>query len=204
MARAYIERHIQTLSLAHACVQLGARVRTTTYVTGMSYTDLSKFYWPGEGFFRAGRLPFSPDWSLVKTNILDRAELSIFAAIFTRVLAQHANPAESLVAAYRLYIAGCAVQPRVSFDRAFDVVCHLKGIWTHQIASLALYPCSQCRSLNLSSIGDENLLNRSCAFCRLLNRYGKDPRIRSTFPRQRCTPEPPASRPAASGIRAKA
>lgn len=190
MASAYIERHIRTLSLAHACVQLGARMRTTSYVTGMSHGELGKFYLPGEGVFRAGRLPASPDWLMDKTNCLDRAELSIFAAIFHRVMAQNVAHGDGLVAAYKLYKGTCAVHPRVSFDRAFDVACHLKGIWTHHVANIALYPCSQCSSLNLSSLGDERLLNHGCVFCRLLERYEKDPRIRAGFPRRRSRPGP--------------
>jgi hypothetical protein len=190
MARAYIERHIRTLSLAHACVQLGARMRTTSYVTGMSHAELCKFYLPGEGVFRAGRLPASPDWLMDKTNCLDRAELSVFAAIFNRVMNQHTAPGDSLVGAYKLYAGTCASHPRVSFDRAFDVACHLKGIWTHRAANIALYPCQQCGSLNLSSIGDERLLNHGCVFCRLLARYEKDPRIRASFPKRRSRPGP--------------
>ncbi|MYM95933.1 FlhC family transcriptional regulator [Duganella vulcania] len=185
MARAYIERHIHTLTLAHACFQLGARMRTTSHITGMSHAELCKFYLPGESAFHAGRLPASPDWLMAKTNCLDRAELSVFAAILQRVLAQDIAPGDALVGAYRLYAGSCAVQPRVSFDRAFDVACHLKGIWTHRTASIALYACPRCDSYNLSSMGDEKLLNRGCVFCRLLARYEKDPRVRAGFPKRR-------------------
>ncbi|HEX8606427.1 MAG TPA: FlhC family transcriptional regulator [Pseudoduganella sp.] len=184
MPSAYIERHIRTLSLAHACVQLGARMRTTSYVTGMSHAELCKFYAPGEGVFRAGRLPASFDWLMDRTNCLDRAELSIFAAILSRVTACDVAPGDGLVAAYRLYAGTCTAHPRVSFDRAFDVACHLHGIWTHRAANIALYPCMRCGSLNLSSTGDERLLNHGCVFCRLLARYEKDPRIRASFPAQ--------------------
>lgn len=188
MATAYIERHIRTLSLAQACVQLGARMRTTSYVTGMSHAELCRFYAPGEGVFRAGRLPASSDWLMDRTNCLDRAELSIFASTLGRVMDGDVAPGEGLVAAYRLYVDMCSVSPRVSFDRAFDMVCHLRGIWTHCVTDLALYPCTRCESLNLTSKGDERLLNHGCVFCRLVARYEKDPRIRASYPTLRGRP----------------
>lgn len=190
MASAYLERHIRTLTLAHACVQLGARMRTTSYVTGMSHAELCKFYGAGEGVFRAGRLPASFDWLMDRTNCLDRAELAMFACILNRILEADVAPGDGLVAAYKLYADACSAPPRVSFDRAFDVACHLRGIWTHRTANIALYPCTDCGSFNLSSTGDQRLLNHGCAFCRLLARYDKDARIRASFPKQPSRPGP--------------
>lgn len=190
MASAYIERHIRTLSLAHACMQLGARMRTTSYVTGLSHAELSKLYLPGERAFRSGRLPASADWLTDKTNCVERAELSIFASIFSRITEQGFAPGEGLVTAYKLYASGCTGHPRVSFDRAFDVACHLKGIWVHPKASIALYPCQKCASLHIAAIGNYMGLHNGCVFCYIVSRYDKDPRIKDCFPRRRSKPGP--------------
>ena len=185
MAQPYIARHIRALSLAHACIQLGARMRTTSYITGLTHSELCRLYLPGERVFRCGRLPGSTDWIMDKTNCVVKAELSIFASIFTRLLQQGFCPGEAVVTAYRLYASACADLPRVSFDRAFDIACHLKGLWAHPSVSIALYPCAKCRSLYLSTVGNQAPGSSGCIFCRLLVRYRKDRRIQSSFP-NRC------------------
>lgn len=188
MARAFIERHIRTLSLAQACMQLGARLGTTSFITGLSHCELSKLYLPGEHIFRCGRPPASPHWLIDKTNCVVRAELSIFASIFIRITDQGFAPGDGVVAAYKLYVSACADHPRVSFDRAFDVACHLKGMWTHPTVSLGLYPCSHCGSLCIASIGDRTAQRHGCVFCHLLERYDKDHRIQANFPKRRPRP----------------
>jgi hypothetical protein len=145
---------------------------------------------PGERIFRSGRLPASADWLMDKTNCVVRAELSIFASIFTRITDQGFAPSDAIVAAYKLYIGSCAGHPRVSFDRAFDVACHLKGMWVHPTASIALYACPRCNSLYLSSIGNQMAHRHGCVFCRLLARYDKDQRIQASFPKRRSKPGP--------------
>ncbi|WUR15413.1 FlhC family transcriptional regulator [[Empedobacter] haloabium] len=185
MARPYVERHIHALSLAHACVQLGARMRTISYITGLTHTELAKLYPSGERVFKCGRLPASADWLIDKTNVLVRAELSIFAAIFCRLIDSDFGLSDAVVAGYKMYANMCAGPSRISFDRAFDVACHLKGIWAHPTASIALYPCPQCHSLYLSSIGNLSAASDGCVFCRLLARYDRDPRIQAMFPCRR-------------------
>lgn len=185
MTSAYIERHIHALSRAHACIQLGARMRTASHISGLSPSELSKLYLPGERAFHCGRLPSSADWLMDKTNSLMRAELSIFASIFSRIMDQGFAPGDGMVTAYKLYRSTCSGHPRVSFDRAFDVACHLKGLWVYTKISIALYPCPHCDLLNLSSIGDDAPQHHGCVFCRLVVRYYKDQRIRTSFPQRR-------------------
>lgn len=185
MARAFIERHIRALSLAQACMQLGARMRTTALVTGLSNADLSKLYQPGDRIFRAGRPPASQHWLMDKTNCAMRAELSVFAAIFARITEHGFAPGEALVAAYKLYASTCTGHPRVSFDRAFDLACHLKGMWAHHTVNVALYPCPHCGSLYIASIGDHTTRHHGCVFCRLLERYNKARRIQAGCPGRR-------------------
>lgn len=181
MEISYVERHIKSLSLAKACAELGARIKTITHVTGIEHNELVRLFFVDERSAPRGRPPDSPEW-YHQANLLEKVEASIFATIYWRVSGLGFGPADSLICSYKAYRAHCVQPPRISFDRAFDIVCHIKGIWARNRPQLALSICSSCHSQYLTAIGDRASDEQNCPFCKLVKRYPCDKRIQATFP----------------------
>ncbi|WP_195763751.1 FlhC family transcriptional regulator [Pseudoduganella rivuli] len=181
MSIGYVERHIRALILAKQCVEFGARVRTISFITGMSHADLNELFYAGEFRRRRGRAPDATDWLHRRANIIVRAEASVFASVFEKIFKAGFDPAETMVGAYRIYTGLCAQSPRISFDRAFDLACHLKGWWAHKQPSFALYPCPACNSLYVAALGDQTTGRIGCIFCNLVSRYEREKRLQNVF-----------------------
>lgn len=143
MEFSYADRHIRSLSRARACAALGARIKTITHITGLSHCELVRLFFIDEKSAPRGRPPDSPDW-YHQANLIEKVEASVFAVIFSRIQELGFGPADSLIGAYSAYLGHCAREPRVSFDRAFDLVCHIHGLWTRTSPQLSLNACSTC------------------------------------------------------------
>lgn len=177
----YAEHHIQALALAKECVALGARIRTVAYLTGLPHGQLTHLFFSERTVAQRGRAPDSPEW-YHSANLLNRTDASICVSIYRRIRELGFAPAESLVAGYRHYLAVCHHDPRIRFDRAFDLASHLDGLWTVTTPSFSLAICPVCRSQYLTSVGTSPVTNGECPFCKLVHRYQKDPRIQASFP----------------------
>ena len=174
-------RYLRALQLAQACVELGARVRTVSHITRLPRRELVRLFYPDPKSIPRGRPPDSPEWYHT-ANILFRAEASIVAVLYRRLRLASLPPGESLVAAYRHYHHLCAPEPRISFDRAFDLASHLDGIWIANVESFSFARCPQCHSAHLSAIGGPSSQSEGCPFCRIVQRYHNDPRVQTCFP----------------------
>jgi len=176
-----VDRQIRALALAKACAANGARVRTISRITGLLPRDLLHLLFPDRQAVPRGRSPDSPEW-YHSANLLGRAEASIVVAVYCRLRAADLSAGEALLGAYRHYCGVCQAPHRISFDRAFDLVAHTDGIWLTETQSFSLVTCPRCHSAFLAAFGAVARSNDPCPFCKLVQRYGTDPRVQSSFP----------------------
>jgi len=176
-----VDRQIRALALAKACAAHGARVRTISRITGLLPRDLLHLLFPDRQAVPRGRSPDSPEW-YHGANLLCRAEASIVVAVHRRLRAADLGAGEALLGAYHHYCGVCQAPHRISFDRAFDLVAHTDGIWLTEAQSFSLVTCAKCRSAFLAAFGAVARSNDPCPFCKLVQRYGTDPRVQSSFP----------------------
>ena len=174
-----VDRHLQAVQLARDCVELGARHHTIRVVTGLSDTVLSSLFADQTWWKRCGRTPVSTD-TYLNQSLPDRVEVCLFANLFDEVFKDTPLPAEALVASYRLYLRYCGVRPRVSFDVAFMIASDLRGLWHCEKPRLTLVACTTCQKRSLASCGATFV--GDCPFCRIVDRYWRDRRVRSHFP----------------------
>lgn len=179
----YVVRHIKSLTLAKECVELGARTKTVSYITGLDQHELRRMFFVDEQSAPRGRAPESEDWYL-QPNLIKKVEASVFASLFARIHRMGFSHPDALVGAYRAYLERCSCQPRINFDRAFDLVCHLYGIWlkSGQRPDMCLKACALCSSQYIALIGDCTISDGDCPFCKLVKRYSYDKRLQDTFP----------------------
>lgn len=170
------ERHIQALLSAKACAELGARVRTITLITGLPHREVVRLFFDDQRAARRGRPPESANW-FDRSNLLDRVEASIVVALFARIRELGFGPTEALIGAYKQYCEKCGPTPRISFDRAFDLVCNTYGVWLSHKPQLKLADCQTCDFRFLCPAGET-----SCHFCKLIKRYASDRRVQAKFP----------------------
>ena len=123
-----------------------------------------------------GRSPDSPE-GYHGANLLHRAEASIVVALYRRLRDADFPAGEALVGAYRHYVGICQPPHRISFDRAFDLAAHTDGLWFTDTRSFSLVTCPTCHSEFLAAYGSVARSNDHCLFCKLVQRYGTDPRV---------------------------
>lgn len=191
METSYAERHIKSLSLAKTCAELGARIKTIAYLTGLGHHELVRLFFVDEHSAPRGRPPASPEW-FHQANLIEKVEASIVCAIFERLAALGYGPADALTGAYKTYRNQCSHPPRISFDRAFDLVCHMKGIWAQQEQHFSLNVCRICHSQYLAAPGEPASGELGCPFCKLVKRYPCDKRVQMTFSPSAMPPISPA------------
>ncbi|MCG2583899.1 FlhC family transcriptional regulator [Massilia sp. TS11] len=195
-------RHIEALQLAHACVELGARLRTIECVSGIGQLELRRIFFSNGATPPCGRQPASEDWLFERAKVPGNVEAAMFAVIFHELTESGVGVGPALIGAYRLYQARCRETPRVSFDRAFDIVCCLRGIWSSREVRLALTQCETCASRHLVPFAGCGTRQPDCPFCELLARYHKDRRLRTAF--QTSTRRVDSTRPPQAAPRAYA
>jgi hypothetical protein len=176
-----VDRQIRALALAQQCAAHGARVRTISRITGMNPRDLLRLLFPERQSVPRGRAPDSPEW-YHRANLLYRAEASIVMSIYRRLRTADFSGGEALLGAYRQYVGVCQPPHRISFDRAFDLAAHTDGLWLTESRSFSLVVCPACHSEFLAAFGSVAMSNDQCPFCKLVQRYGTDPRVQSSFP----------------------
>lgn len=174
------DRHLRTVRLAKDCAELGARVRTIHCITGLPSREIQRMFFNDPQSIPRGRPPDSPEW-YHSANLLFRTDASIVVAIYRRLRHAGFSPGEILVGAYRHYRVVCQAPYRISFDRAFDLASHTDGIWIAKSPSFAVVTCPSCASEFLAALGTVPTAD-ACPFCKLVQRYGNDPRVQTSFP----------------------
>lgn len=174
------DRHLRTVRLAKDCAELGARIRTIHCITGLPPREIQRLFFNDPQAIPRGRPPDSPEW-YHSANLLYRTDASIFAAIYRRLRHAGFGAGETLVGAYRHYQMVCQAPNRISFDRAFDLASHTDGIWIAKSPSFEVVTCPACASEFLTALGTIPK-TEGCPFCKVVQRYGNDPRVQTSFP----------------------
>jgi hypothetical protein len=152
---------LTTLETARQCLQLGARPRTTRWLTGLSNKAVLRLTAEANLKIPRGRPPYSEEF-FHGSALSVKAEICTFAGDYEFLIDQQVLPAQALISAYRHYCAGC-LEPTFSFDQAFFVVSCLSGLWAAPKRSLFLRPCGGCASPHLVSSPD--VPTAWCPFC---------------------------------------
>lgn len=150
-----------TLETARQCLELGARPRTTRWLTGLSDKAVLRLTVEAGLDIPRGRPPYSEEF-FHAAAASTKAEISRLAADYEFLVEQQVLPAQALISAYRHYCMGHPV-PSFSFDQAFFVVACFAGLWAMSERSLFLRPCGGCASRHLVSHPD--LPTAWCPFC---------------------------------------
>lgn len=174
------DRHLRAVQLAKDCAVLGARARTIHCITGLPPREIQRLFFNDPQATPRGRPPASQDW-YHSANLLFRADSSIFVATYRRLRTTDFSAGDALVGAYRHYQMVCQAPYRISFDRAFDLASHTDGIWIAKSSSFSVVTCPICGSEFLAAVGTVPT-GDVCPFCKLVRRYGTDPRVQSSFP----------------------
>jgi hypothetical protein len=108
-------------------------------------------------------------------------EASIFVSHYRRIRDLGFSCQESLIDGYQRYRGIAGADPCISFDRAFNLVCHLDAVWTVRERAFDLNACPHCDCRYLVPVGDPSYIDE-CVFCKFVQRYPVDPRLQSRFP----------------------
>lgn len=152
---------LATLETARQCLQLGARPRTTQWLTGLSNKAVLRLTAEANLDIPRGRPPYSEEF-FHGAALSVKADICTFAGNYEFLIDQQVLPAHALISAYRHYCAGC-LEPTFSFDQAFFIVACLSGLWAAPKRSLFLRACGGCASLHLVSSPD--VPTAWCPFC---------------------------------------
>lgn len=187
METGFVERHIRALALAKSCAELGARTRNIACITGLEHHELVRLLFIDQHTAHRGRPPSSPDW-YHQASLAEQVQAAIVVAGYVRMRELGFDPADAMISGYRRYREYCAKDVRISFDRAFDLVCHTEGIWLASERHLQLLACLACRSRYLATLGELPDCSR-CSFCKLIRRYRSDSRMQAMFPPRSMPPD---------------
>lgn len=119
-----------------------------------------------------------------------KIQYSVAATTYRRLTASGFRPHEAVVGAYRHARSRFQGDTPLSFDRCFEVLSLLEGLWGVQVAELDLIACGRCQSHHLVSRRDRAA--PACPFCLLIR-----------YPDQYFRPaeRPPVPEPNLKGIR---
>ena len=158
--------HWRAMALAKEAVELGARVTVVCAFTGLPRFLVENLFGdpdlPGTS---PGRKPRSVHWYLNRTVVVE-VQAAFFYACFRSIRTLGYPPSEALVASYRHYVRHFGRDPRLTFDRAFDLVGHVEGLWTSAPPTLGTTTCPRCRAGYLVLRADESIGSGGCPFCR--------------------------------------
>jgi len=173
-----IDAHARALQLAQLCAAFDARPQTIALFTGLPTKEIARYFPPER--MRSGRFPSSPEWFHTR-NLLHRAEASIVLSLYRRIRDLGFSPQEALLSSFQRYRNTVSEDGAISFDRAFNLVCHLDGLWSVRERAFDLQSCRRCGSRYLATLNDMSSIN-DCTFCHLVRRYPLDQRVQARFP----------------------
>ena len=175
------ERQLQAMKLAKQLADLGARLKTIHVITGIPPRQVQRLFFPDARTIPRGRAPDSAEW-YHGANLILRTDACIIGAKYHQLRNQGITAAEALILAYRAYQAATLPPYRVSFDRAFNLVSYLDGIWLAREPTLSILTCSRCRCEFIAAVGSVARPGETCLFCKLVERFHLDHRIQASYP----------------------
>lgn len=174
-----VERRILALQLAQRIARFDPRPGTLSLITGLPYKEVVQLF-PSDRI-RSGRWPSAHEWYHT-ANLVQRVEASLIACLYRRNRDHEFGVVDALIDAYDRYSRLMAKGPAISFDRAFNLVCHLEGsVFGVETRSFDLATCPHCGSRFLIQFGDQVPIDE-CVFDRMVQRFANDARLQSRFP----------------------
>lgn len=164
-------------------------------MTGLNKAEVVRLLFDQGEASTSGKTPHCPCW-MYRCNLVEQVEASAIVAVYRRIRDCGINAADALAAAFKLYYmhfesrVPCGTdsglqptcRPRVNFDRAFDLVCHVDGLWAATQQSLSLLNCQKCGCDYVTTPALPTTHTTDCPFCRLLKRFPSDRRYLELFP----------------------
>lgn len=175
------DRHLRAIQLARQLAALGARLKTIHLITGIPPRQAQTLFFPDARSIPRGRAPDSAEW-YYGANLILRIDACLVGVRYRQLRRQGIAAGEALVLAYRAYQAVTLPPYRISLDRAFNLVCHIDGIWLARAPALSVLACPNCGCEFLAAFGSVAHAGQACPFCRLLERFPLDHRIQACFP----------------------
>ena len=175
------DRHLRAIHLAQQLAVLGARLKTIHLITGIPPRQVQALFFPDPGSIPRGRAPDSPEW-YHGANLILRADACLIGAKYHQLRVQGLTAGDALVLAYRAYQAATLPPARINLDRAFNLVSHIGGIWLASAPTLSVLACPSCGCDFIAALGTVARPGHRCPFCKLLERFQLDPRIRASYP----------------------
>jgi hypothetical protein len=154
------------MALAKEAIELGGRLTVVSAFTGLPRFLLNNLFGdPDAPGTIPGRKPRSAHWYLNRTVVVE-IQSAFFYACFRSIRTLGYPPSDALVASYKHYLRHFGHDPRLTFDRAFDLVGHVEGLWTSAPPRLTTTICRRCRAAYLVLCTDEPIGSGGCPFCR--------------------------------------
>jgi hypothetical protein len=163
---AALEAQIRSLRTERIFEQLGAHPRVVATLTGSAapaHRRSSSRH--REGPTHIGRAVNLIRWG-VAVKTVQRAQFSLVATAYTRLLAADFEPADAVRAAFVHVSAMFPTVAPLSFDRCFEVISMFDARWGAAEPSFDLLSCPKCRASFLASRTDRE--RPHCPFCALL------------------------------------
>jgi hypothetical protein len=163
---AALEAQIRSLRTERMFEQLGAHPRVVAALTSAAVpSDRRASSRHCDGATHVGRAVNLIRWG-VAVKTVQRAQFSLVATAYTRLLAADFEPADALRAAFVHVSAMFPTVAPLSFDRCFEVISMFDPRWAAAEASFDLLSCPKCRAGFLASRTDRE--RPHCPFCALL------------------------------------
>ena len=175
------DRHLRAIQLAQQLAALGARLKTIHLITGIPPRQVQALFFPDPRSIPRGRAPDSPEW-YHGANLILRADACLIGAKYRQLRVQGLTAGDALILAYRAYQAATLPPHRISLDRAFNLISYIDGIWLAAAPTLSVLACPSCGCQFIGALGTVAHADGSCPFCKLLERFQLDPRIRASYP----------------------
>lgn len=163
---AALEAQIRSLRTGRMFEQLGAHPRVVATLAGSpDPADRGSSSRQREGPTRVGRPVNLIRWG-VAVKTVPRAQFSLVATAYTRLLAADFEPTDAVRAAFVHVSAMFPTVEPLSFDRCFEVISMFDARWGAAEPSFDLLSCRKCRASFLASRTDRE--RPHCPFCALL------------------------------------
>jgi hypothetical protein len=175
------DRHLRAIHLAQQLAALGARLKTIHLITGIPPRQIQSLFFPDPRSIPRGRAPDSAEW-YHGANLILRTDACLIGAKYHQLRVQGLTACDALILAYRAYRAATLPPHRISLDRAFSLVSYIDGIWLATAPTLSVLTCPSCGCEFIGALGTVARPGGSCPFCKLLERFQLDPRIRASYP----------------------
>lgn len=161
-----LEAQIRSLRAVRTFQALGAHPRVVATLTGApAPADRRSSSRHREGPTRVGHAINLIRWG-VAVKTVQRAQFSLVATAYTRLLAAGFGPTDAVRAAFIHVSLMFPTAKPPSFDRCFEVVSMLDARWGAAEPSFDLLSCPKCRASFLASRQDRE--RPHCPFCALL------------------------------------